>query len=105
MEGGGTDGGGGGGMEGGGGGGGMEEGGIDGGGGGGGMEGGGGGGGGKLEGEGDPTSRARPESLFPGGASIFVHVSSLGILESFRSISMGTNAVMAPAFCTGVDST
>lgn len=100
MEGGGKDGGGGGGMEEGG----MEEGG------GGGMEGGGGGsgggrrGGGKLEGEGDPTSPALPESLFPGRTSIFVRVSSLGILESFRSISMGTNDVMAPAFWTGIDS-
>lgn len=86
-----------------------------GGGGGGGIEegGGGGGGGGKLEGGGGPTAQALPESLFPCGtrASIFVRVcvcvfsSSLGILENLRSISMGTNAVMAPAFCTGVDST
>lgn len=70
-------------------------------------------GGGKLEGGGDPTgTQAPPESLLPRGtwASTSVRVpfrafaSSLGILENLSSISMGTNAAMAPALCTGVDS-
>lgn len=86
------------------------------GGGGGGMEGLRGGGGGGIEEGGGGTVDAGGgacESLFSCRTSLLpffsvsfcVLASSLGILENLRSVSIGTNAVMAPAFCTGVDST
>lgn len=72
----------------------------------------GGGGGGEQPGGlsgGDPPFESRLPSAFGAPDVLWfpfcVSAASSGMAENLTSVSIGTNAVMAPALCTGVDRT